>query len=184
MAPCQFFRKEERLMFKLTLDNLTNVDYTHFLPSYDGKCNRIHSHTSYGVSVSVFGYKRDDQGWLVDFKEIKRLVKEVVEIIDHKIVVGENDNVYIGELGGGYLSIYYDSPQGKKHYIELPQEEVVVLPDRHSTIEDITEYLCEELLKRLPQNVTAVELVMAEGVSNKCSCFRFRKNNLGGSNNA
>lgn len=171
-------------MFKLTLDNLTNVDYTHFLPSYDGKCNRIHSHTSYGVSVSVFGYKRDDQGWLVDFKEIKRLVKEVVEIIDHKIVVGENDNVYIGELGGGYLSIYYDSPQGKKHYIELPQEEVVVLPDRHSTIEDITEYLCEELLKRLPQNVTAVELVMAEGVSNKCSCFRFRKNNLGGSNNA
>jgi len=162
-------------LYTLSLERVTDVDYAHFLPDYKGKCKQVHGHASYDVGVKVWGYKDEDKHWVVDFKELKRVVKEVVGLMDHKVVVGIKgleDKVSVRKRRG-YWHIRYEA-SGKKHYLVLPEDEVLVLRNLRATIEDITWFLCNEVLNRLPENVIRVELSMKEGVNNSCSCQCFR----------
>lgn len=57
-------------------------DAAHFLPSYKGKCERLHGHT-YKLRVTLEG-EPDSEGMIVDFAEIKRVVEEkVLSELDH-----------------------------------------------------------------------------------------------------
>ncbi len=56
---------------------------SHQLRNYGGKCENMHGH-NFGVEVVVQGDKLDDKvHYLVDFKEIKRLTKSVLDRLDH-----------------------------------------------------------------------------------------------------
>ncbi len=58
-------------------------DSAHFLTKYHGKCERLHGHT-YKLRVTVEGPVGED-GMVMDFVELKRLVKEkVVDRYDHQ----------------------------------------------------------------------------------------------------
>jgi len=57
---------------------------SHFLRNYVGDCANIHGH-SYKVEVTFKGDKLDDRQILIDFKDIKKIVKtNVLERCDHK----------------------------------------------------------------------------------------------------
>lgn len=56
----------------------------HQLRNYGGKCENMHGH-NFGVEVAVEGDRLDDKiHYLVDFKEIKRLTRAVLDRLDHK----------------------------------------------------------------------------------------------------
>lgn len=58
-------------------------DSAHFLTKYHGKCENMHGHT-YRLRVTVEGPVQED-GMVLDFKELKALVKEkVVDKYDHQ----------------------------------------------------------------------------------------------------
>ena len=58
----------------------------HQLENYGGKCERLHGH-NFGVEVSVIGTELDEKvEYLIDFKELKGLVKEVLESLDHRVL--------------------------------------------------------------------------------------------------
>ncbi len=58
-------------------------DAAHFLTKYHGKCERLHGHT-YKLRVTVEGPVGED-GMVMDFKELKNLVKEkVIDRYDHQ----------------------------------------------------------------------------------------------------
>lgn len=46
------------------------------------KCARLHGH-SFRVAVHVAGDVIEDQGWVMDFAEIKRAVAPVLDVLDH-----------------------------------------------------------------------------------------------------
>jgi len=54
----------------------------HNLRGYDGDCERLHGH-NWRVEVAVQGKKLDDIGLLVDFRALKKLVRGVVDGLDH-----------------------------------------------------------------------------------------------------
>ena len=56
----------------------------HSLPKVpDGhKCARLHGH-SYRIQVHVHGEPGTKSGWIMDFAEIKSLVKPVIKELDH-----------------------------------------------------------------------------------------------------
>lgn len=55
----------------------------HQLPWHPGKCRRLHGH-SYRLEVTVEG-PIDDQGIVVDFSDIRRVVeREVIDRFDHQ----------------------------------------------------------------------------------------------------
>ncbi|KUK44990.1 MAG: 6-carboxytetrahydropterin synthase QueD [Methanothrix sp.] len=58
-------------------------DAAHRLPGYDGKCSRVHGHT-YDVEVVLEGPVDDENGFLVDFYDLKQILKSVLEELDHR----------------------------------------------------------------------------------------------------
>ncbi len=60
-------------------------DSAHFLPDYHGKCEAMHGHT-YKMHVTVEGKVQPD-GMVIDFAEIKKIVKEkVISKLDHHLI--------------------------------------------------------------------------------------------------
>ncbi len=57
---------------------------SHQLLHYEGKCENMHGH-NFAVEVEVIGHSLDSKlGILMDFKELKRLLKIVTDELDHK----------------------------------------------------------------------------------------------------
>jgi 6-pyruvoyltetrahydropterin/6-carboxytetrahydropterin synthase len=54
----------------------------HALRGYRGKCENLHGH-NYKVEVTVEGERLNSIGLLTDFIDIKRLMKEVIDRLDH-----------------------------------------------------------------------------------------------------
>ncbi len=59
-------------------------DAAHWLPNVpEGhKCGRLHGHT-YCVTLGLEGEVSEPEGWIVDFGEIKRAFKPLLEQMDH-----------------------------------------------------------------------------------------------------
>ncbi|MGA1861544.1 6-carboxytetrahydropterin synthase QueD [Deferribacter thermophilus] len=67
-------------MFKLrVIDHFASA---HFLRDYNGKCENLHGH-NWKVEVYLEGNELDKTGMLVDFKVIKKELKNVTEELDH-----------------------------------------------------------------------------------------------------
>lgn len=62
-------------------------DSAHALPHVpDGhKCKEVHGHT-YKLTVFIEGDLDEKLGWVMDFAELKRVIKPVIEEIDHKFL--------------------------------------------------------------------------------------------------
>lgn len=57
---------------------------SHQLRHYEGKCENMHGH-NFSVEVDVVGTSLDPKlGLLMDFKELKRLLKIVTDELDHR----------------------------------------------------------------------------------------------------
>lgn len=68
--------------WKLTITQ--DFSASHQLRNYGGKCENMHGH-NFGVEVVVEGDRLDDRvEYLVDFKELKKRTKAVLEKLDHK----------------------------------------------------------------------------------------------------
>ena len=64
-----------------------NFDSAHFLPYVpEGhKCKNIHGHT-YRMTLEFEGDINEEMGWLIDFSDIKKVVKPLVDSVDHKLL--------------------------------------------------------------------------------------------------
>lgn len=54
----------------------------HALRNYRGKCENVHGH-NYRVRVIIEGEELDEAGLLVDFSEVKRILRGIIERLDH-----------------------------------------------------------------------------------------------------
>ena len=70
-------------MFEITVANY--IDSAHFLQGYQGKCANIHGHT-WRVEVTLKGEQLNEIGLLADFNDVKKIVKDVMEAFDHKLI--------------------------------------------------------------------------------------------------
>ena len=55
----------------------------HFLPGYDGPCATQHGHT-WTVEVEVSAKNVGNGGMVVDFADVKKALRDVVVLFDHK----------------------------------------------------------------------------------------------------
>jgi len=68
-------------MYELKVDG--EFAAAHFLRGYEGKCENLHGH-NWKVEVRIASDKLDDLDMVMDFKELKGLVAEVLEMFDHR----------------------------------------------------------------------------------------------------
>ena len=70
-------------MFEVTVEQTFAAG--HALREYKGKCENVHGH-NYRVQVTVEGERLNRIGLLVDFVELKRVVREVIAYLDHQFI--------------------------------------------------------------------------------------------------
>ncbi len=70
-------------MFEITVEE--SFAAGHYLRDYKGKCENPHGH-NYKVRVTLAGSELDKAGLLVDFKDLKELMKPVIERLDHQMM--------------------------------------------------------------------------------------------------
>ena len=70
-------------MFEVTVED--SFAAGHYLRNYKGKCENPHGH-NYKVFITLVGEQLDDTGLLLDFKELKRVMKPVIERLDHQMI--------------------------------------------------------------------------------------------------
>jgi len=67
---------------KLTVSKTFRFEAAHKLIGYDGDCANLHGH-SYVLEIQVKG-EVDEQGFVMDFKQLKHFVQtKVIDLLDH-----------------------------------------------------------------------------------------------------
>lgn len=95
---------------KTTVAKKFRFESAHRLPWHDGLCKNLHGH-SYRMTVALEG-EPDERGFLVDFQVIKRVVKPLVEALDHSVLIAQNDELLltlIQSTDWRYVMLPYDS---------------------------------------------------------------------------
>lgn len=147
---------------RIGVENFSNIDYGHWLSFHKGKCKMLHYHTSWNVSVFVEGYMIEGDNFLIDYGDLKKIVKDELNLIDHKLLIY---NKFIKLQDDEYYEIEYNI--GGRRKMILPKEEVVVI-DFEPTAENISRMLVKNILDKLPNNIIKVELHFNEGTNNIC----------------
>jgi 6-pyruvoyltetrahydropterin/6-carboxytetrahydropterin synthase len=70
-------------MFEVTVER--SFAAGHYLRNYKGKCENPHGH-NYKIRVTLAGERLDHAGLLVDFKDLKDVMKETIERLDHQMM--------------------------------------------------------------------------------------------------
>ena len=68
-------------MFELTVRD--EFSAAHQLRGYEGACENFHGH-NWKVEVVVRGSRLNEIGILLDFKELKKALKEIISELDHR----------------------------------------------------------------------------------------------------
>jgi 6-pyruvoyltetrahydropterin/6-carboxytetrahydropterin synthase len=74
--------KGER-MYEVTVED--SFAAGHYLRNYKGKCENPHGH-NYKVRVTLQGATLDQAGLLLDFKDLKEVMKHVIDRLDHQML--------------------------------------------------------------------------------------------------
>lgn len=122
--------------------NESNVKFSacHFLKEHF-KCSRLHGHNYY-VSVEIISDKLDNNYFVVDFMELNEKLKEIVEPMDHNILIPtKSEDIKINEEKE---SIEVLTPT--KKYV-FPRSDVFFLPLRATTSELLAKYIHDKLKK-------------------------------------
>ena len=71
------------IMYEVTVEDTFAAG--HYLRNYKGKCENPHGH-NYRVRVTLAGQELDKAGLLLDFKDLKQVMKHVIEYLDHRMM--------------------------------------------------------------------------------------------------
>ncbi|MGA1525425.1 MAG: 6-pyruvoyl trahydropterin synthase family protein, partial [Planctomycetota bacterium] len=107
----------------------------HFLIFPDGSAERLHGH-NYKVYVDV-ETPLDRHGLVINFKEIKPIIREVVDELDEYVLIPGQHPVLTCEPRDDGL---YDIRYGDRRYL-IPIDEVRLLPISNSSAENLAEDL-------------------------------------------
>ncbi len=70
-------------MFKLKISD--HFSSAHFLKNYQGPCENLHGH-NWKVELVIEGSKLNDLDLLIDFNELKKILKEILSQLDHQLL--------------------------------------------------------------------------------------------------
>ena len=131
-----------------------SFDYAHILPLVE-KCSILHGHTS-SVMVELVGQMKDNL--LLDFGIAKKIIKEVVNIFDHKFFINKK---YLKKEDESHYLIQFEGPKGMFE-LQVPKNTTYLLKGE-ATVENLSSEIIKILASKLPSNVEAVGVYIYEG---------------------
>ena len=133
----------------------------HFITFAGHRCEGLHGH-NYRVRVTVEGALDEDAWFVFDFVVLKRLMKELCDEIDHKVLLPlENPKIQVTEEGDAVMV----AVEGTLRY-RFPRSDCSLLPVPNTTVEMLAELLAGRCLAQLEKigakGLTAIEMEVEE----------------------
>ncbi len=130
----------------IRLTKIFDFEMAHALYNYNGLCKHIHGH-SYKLHVTIKGLPKNktsapDDGLLIDFKELKKIVnEEIVYRLDHALVLNK---------------------KAEQEKIDGDAGANIILVDYQPTCENMLCDFAERIKTRLPEGITLQALKLYE----------------------
>lgn len=138
----------------------------HFIPNHP-KCGCLHGHT-YAISVRIEGEQVGE--FIIDFEQVKGIVNNICDRLDHRVLIAEQDPRLRIEKKG---SVSIEIIESEKKYV-LPSEDVVFLPTRSVSAEDLCKYFTSGIATALKsngaENITKIHVRVDEGIGQGAGC--------------
>ena len=99
-------------MFQITVEDTFAAG--HYLRNYRGKCENPHGH-NYKVRVTLCGEELDRAGLLLDFKDLKDVMRDTVERLDHQKINDLDPFTVLNPSAENLAKYFYDQTQAKLH---------------------------------------------------------------------
>ena len=133
----------------------------HFITFRGHQCESLHGH-NYRVGIAVEGNVDSECMFVLDFSVLKRMVRQLVDQIDHKVILPtENPKLSYREHEGMLQVDYF----GKPAYV-FPRSDCALLPIPNSTAEMLAQYLGGNVRRLLESegyaHLTLLELEVEE----------------------
>jgi len=92
-------------MYEITVER--GFSSGHYLRNYKGKCENPHGH-NYKVRLTLRGEKLDHAGLLLDFKDLKQVMRPVIDRIDHQMLNDLEPFTEINPSAENLARFFYD----------------------------------------------------------------------------
>jgi 6-pyruvoyltetrahydropterin/6-carboxytetrahydropterin synthase len=123
----------------------------HFLIFPDGTAERLHGH-NYKVFVEVHT-DLDEHGLVVNFQEIKPLVRALCDELDEHLLLPAQHPVLTATRTGEHYDVRYR----ERRYL-VPADEVILLPIGNTSAENLATWFGRTLRERMKQQWPALRL--------------------------
>ncbi len=97
-------------MYEVTVED--SFAAGHYLRDYKGKCENPHGH-NYKVRVTLAGPMLDKAGLLLDFKELKEVMKPVIDRLDHQMLNEIEPFIALNPSAENLAKYFYDQTNGR-----------------------------------------------------------------------
>jgi 6-pyruvoyltetrahydropterin/6-carboxytetrahydropterin synthase len=133
----------------------------HFITFPGHRCETLHGH-NYRTRVVVEGALNAEAHYVLDFGELKDVMKRLTDEMDHKVLLPlENPKVLVREAGDT-VSV---AVAGKPRYV-FPRGDCALLPLPNTTVEMLAQYLAGRVREALARSgevgLKAVEVEVEE----------------------
>jgi 6-pyruvoyltetrahydropterin/6-carboxytetrahydropterin synthase len=133
----------------------------HFITFRGHQCESLHGH-NYRVGVMVEGAVDDECLFVLDFSILKKIVRRIVDEIDHKVLLPTKNPKLAYRHEGDMVHVDYF---GKPTYV-FPKGDCALLPIQNSTAEMLAEYIAvhvrNELVKEGHTHLSQLEIEVEE----------------------
>jgi len=99
-------------MFEVTVED--SFAAGHYLRNYRGKCENPHGH-NYKVRVTLAGQELDKAGLLLDFKELREVMKPVIDRLDHQMINDVEPFTKLNPSAENLAKYFYDETTSRLH---------------------------------------------------------------------
>ena len=97
-------------MYEVTVED--SFAAGHYLRNYKGKCENPHGH-NYRVLVTLVGSELDRAGLLLDFKDLREVIRHVIDRLDHQMINDLEPFTQVNPSAENLAKYFYDETSGR-----------------------------------------------------------------------
>lgn len=97
-------------MFEVTVEDTFAAG--HYLRNYKGKCEKPHGH-NYKVRITLAGRELDKAGLLLDFKDLREVIKHVIDRLDHQMINDLEPFTRVNPSAENLAKYFYDETNAR-----------------------------------------------------------------------
>jgi 6-pyruvoyltetrahydropterin/6-carboxytetrahydropterin synthase len=97
-------------MYEVTVED--SFAAGHYLRNYRGKCENPHGH-NYKVRVTLAGEQLDKAGLLIDFTDLREVMKQVIDRLDHRMINDLEPFTVLNPSAENLAKYFFDEANGR-----------------------------------------------------------------------